>query len=182
VATLAEPRLIQDRNREFYLFPGPQRDERPRAVGFPVIGAGNRLLLAPGAETGRYLEDDRLYLLDFTTAIGNSITPIAAPFPGGPPREITELPRIRNSAEIIAAITAAYPAGLRERGLGGTVGMHFLVGEAGEVRETRLTQIAAYEELNGAALRVAPVYRFSPARAGDEYVAVWVSHAIDFRP
>jgi len=44
-----------------------------------------------------------------------------------------------------------------------------------------LETVAAYEELNAAAVQVARVYRFSPAQAGGEPVAVWVSHAIDFR-
>jgi len=96
-------------------------------------------------------------------------------------REITEAPRIANPEEVLAAMSAEYPLTLRGRGLGGTVAVRFHVGEAGEVREIRLGQRSAYPALDEAALRVARVYRFSPARNGDEYVTLWVSHAIDFR-
>jgi hypothetical protein len=44
-----------------------------------------------------------------------------------------------------------------------------------------VSAISAYDALTAAAGRVAQVYRFSPGRAGEEYVTLWVSHAIDFR-
>jgi TonB family protein len=179
--TLPGVQLITDMNRAFFLAPDRQRGLPQRRLGYGIIGDGVRLLVPPGGETARYLEDERLVLFDYTTIVGNTITPIVPPFPGGPPREITELPQILNADEVIAAIAAEYPADLRARGLGGTVGMQFLIGEAGEVRNIRVIAIAAYDALTTAAGRVAQVYRFSPGRAGDEYVTLWVSHAIDFR-
>jgi TonB family protein len=180
---LPEPQLITDMNRSLYLAPDAVRSEPPRRLGYPIVGDGERILVSRGAEAVQYLQSDRFTVFDFSglSAQGFVATPITAPFPGGPPREVTETPQILNPAEIIAEIAAAYPPSLRARGLGGTVAVQFLVGEAGEVRKLRVTQIAAYEELTLAAARVAEVYRFSPARAGDEYVALWVSHAIDFR-
>jgi TonB family protein len=102
--------------------------------------------------------------------------------PSDPPPATTVQPRILNHDEIVAAIDSAYPPALRERGLGGTVGVQFLIGSGGEVLETRTGQISAYPALDEAALEVARVYRFSPANAGDRPLAVWVVHAIDFRP
>jgi TonB family protein len=97
-----------------------------------------------------------------------------------PPFDVN--PGILNHAEIVQAIGAAYPPGLRDRGLGGTVGMEFLVGVTGEVERLRIGQISAYPALDRAALQVAGVYRFSPALRRNEPVAVWVSHAISFYP
>jgi len=97
------------------------------------------------------------------------------------PLELTVTPAILNPEEVLDAIARAYPNTLRREGRGGTVGMLFLVGASGAVEGIRVGQIAAYEELNAAAVQVARVYRFSPAQAGGEPVAVWVSHAIDFR-
>jgi TonB family protein len=98
------------------------------------------------------------------------------------PAKLTENPRIVNLSEIELAIRDAYPTGLRDAGIGGTVAIHFLVTESGEVERIRLGQISAYAAINEAALAVAEVYRFSPARVDQEPVPVWVSHAISFYP
>jgi TonB family protein len=96
-------------------------------------------------------------------------------------RQLTRIPRILNAGEILRAIGEAYPPRLRERGLGGTVGVQFLVEPAGVVVERRVGQISAYRDLDEAALAVARVYRFSGAELDGRPVPVWVSHAIDFR-
>jgi TonB family protein len=101
--------------------------------------------------------------------------------PGETPPEVTDQPRILNPEEIVAAMAAAYPEQLRDRGLGGTVGMQFRLDERGVVTRTRIGQISAYPAFDEAALRVARLYRFSPAVLDGQPTAVWVSHAIDFR-
>ena len=138
--------------------PTPKSHHRPNSTGF-----FSDLLAAQFGDSLRW-------------AIGT-----VSPRPSWPGPETTVAPRILNPAEIAAAIAQHYPLGLRVQGRGGTVGVQFLVGQTGAVQQTRVGQISAYPELDEAALRVADAYRFSPALLGEGPIAVWVSHAIDFR-
>jgi protein TonB len=65
--------------------------------------------------------------------------------------------------------------------VGGTVRVYFFIGEEGRVEHTRIDQSSGHEALDEAALRVASVYRFSPALNRDEPVPVWVSFPITFQ-
>jgi TonB family protein len=118
------------------------------------------------------------------TMYGDSIAtvPYFRSWPGNAPPETTIAPRVRNPEEVMRSIAAAYPDNLRDRGIGGTVGMHFLLGATGQVEAIRIGQISAYPALDEAALHVANVYRFSPAMQGRDAIPVWVSHAISFYP
>lgn len=97
-------------------------------------------------------------------------------------QQLTTSPQVLNPTEVSEATTQAYPTRLREQGIGGTVGILFLVERAGVVQQRRIGQVSAYPELDSAALEVARVYRFSGASTEEGSVPVWVSHAIDFRP
>jgi TonB family protein len=115
---------------------------------------------------------------------GDSIltVPFDGSWPGNAPPEPTIPPRIRNPAEVMNAIAAEYPRDFRDRGMGGTIGMHFLLNTTGRVEAIRIGQISAYPALDEAAVRVARVYRFTPAMRGPDAIPVWVSHAISFYP
>jgi TonB family protein len=93
----------------------------------------------------------------------------------------TVAPSIRNRREVVEAMNAEYPPLLREAGVGGTVRVYFFIGEEGRVEHTRIDQSSGHEALDEAALRVASVYRFSPALNRDEPVPVWVSFPITFQ-
>ncbi len=93
----------------------------------------------------------------------------------------TVAPSITNRMEVIAAMAENYPPLLREAGIGGAVRVYFFIGADGVVRDVRIDRSSGHEALDQAALRVADVYEFSPARNGDEPVPVWVSFPITFQ-
>ncbi len=93
----------------------------------------------------------------------------------------TDAPTITNRDEVIAALGAEYPALLRDAGVGGTVRIYFFIDETGTVGELRLDQSSGHQALDQAALRVAGVYRFTPALNRGDAVPVWVSFPITFR-
>lgn len=93
----------------------------------------------------------------------------------------TVAPEILNKEEIIQAMTRAYPPVLRDSGIGGTIRVFFFIDEDGFVQSTRIDQSSGYPGLDDAALRVANLYRFSPALNRDTRVPVWVSFPVEFR-
>ena len=92
----------------------------------------------------------------------------------------TMAPQIVNIGAVRRAMFAAYPALLRDAGVGGTATVRFFVDESGTVRETRLDQSTGHVALDEAALTVADVFEFSPAVNGDVRVATWVQHSMTF--
>ncbi len=93
----------------------------------------------------------------------------------------TVAPTILNGTEIVRAMERAYPAFLRDAGVGGTVQVLFHIDEAGTVQDVRLDESSGHQALDQAALSVANLYRFSPALNRDQRVPVWVSFPIVFR-
>jgi TonB family protein len=93
---------------------------------------------------------------------------------------MTERPQLTNTREVQQALQRHYPPLLRDAGIGGTVRVWFFIGEDGRVRDTRIGQGSGYDAFDEAALQVASIMEFSPARNRDAYVPVWVSLAITF--
>jgi len=93
----------------------------------------------------------------------------------------TVAPSILNREEIVQAMRDAYPALLREAGIGGTINVFFHIDEEGQVRATRVHRSSGHEALDEAALSVASVFRFEPALNGRERTPVWVSLPITFQ-
>ncbi len=93
----------------------------------------------------------------------------------------TAAPSILNRQEVVQAMADAYPPLLRDAGVGGMARIFFLIGEDGGVRRILLDRSSGHEALDRAALRVADVYRFSPALNRDQKVPVWVSFPITFK-
>jgi TonB family protein len=94
--------------------------------------------------------------------------------------EYTEPPRVLNENELAAALEGNYPAALRAAGVRGSASVWFYVNEAGEVTQTLLDGTSGNATLDAAALRVAPLVRFSAARNQDRPVKAWVSLPIEF--
>lgn len=92
----------------------------------------------------------------------------------------TSPPTILNEDAAVRAMERAYPAGLRDAGIGGTVYVRFFIDEAGTVQEFLIDRSSGHEALDEAALSVAKVFRFSPALNRDQRVAVWVSFPVKF--
>ncbi|MEX2472331.1 MAG: M56 family metallopeptidase, partial [Gemmatimonadota bacterium] len=112
-------------------------------------------------------------------AMGPAVTSSIAAGPQFTP--FTVAPSIANRVEVIDAMEREYPPLLRDAGVGGTVRVYFYITETGEVGERRIDESSGHEALDRAALRVASVYRFTPALNRDDPVPVWVSFPITFQ-
>lgn len=88
---------------------------------------------------------------------------------------LTTLPRLLNEAELKRELERAYPAFLRDAGIGGEVLVWLLLDENGRVVKTEVKSSSGHAALDEAALRVGELMRFSPARNRDRDVRVWVS-------
>lgn len=93
----------------------------------------------------------------------------------------TVQPSILNRDDVIRAMEREYPPLLRDAGIGGTVKVYFFIDESGQVQDTRIDQTSGHQALDDAALKVAGIYRFSPALNRDKKVPVWVSFPITFQ-
>lgn len=87
--------------------------------------------------------------------------------------DVEELP------EPIHKVAPAYPEEARRRGVEGTVLVQALVGKDGTVRRTQLVRgVAGLDEAAEACVKQ---WRFKPARAKGESVAVWVAVPMTFK-
>ena len=93
---------------------------------------------------------------------------------------MTARPEITNRAEAIAALMREYPPALRDAGTAGTVEVWLYVSETGQTLHSRISKSSGEEQFDQAALRVAAVLRFTPARIRDEPVPVWIQVPITF--
>lgn len=93
----------------------------------------------------------------------------------------TVAPEILNREEIITALSREYPPVLRDAGVGGIVKVYFYIDDMGVVRNTRVHESSGFEQLDEAAIKVANLYRFSPALNRDQKVPVWVSFPVSFQ-
>lgn len=110
--------------------------------------------------------------------------------PGDEPKDIintpgaftpyTEAPRILNLEEVGRALERNYPPLLRDVGIGGEVNVWFFIDEEGKVLRTTINKESGYPALDDAAMKVAQVIKFSPAKNRDKRVQVWVSLPIKF--
>ena len=92
----------------------------------------------------------------------------------------TVAPDITNRGEVQRALEREYPPLLRDAGIGGTVKVWFFIDEGGQVQDTRVNTSSGHTALDEAAIRVANVFRFTPALNRDKKVPVWVALDITF--
>jgi len=57
----------------------------------------------------------------------------------------------------------------------------FYISDTGQVLDSRIQQSSGHPQLDDAALRVADVYRFTPALNREERVVVWIQLPITFQ-
>jgi periplasmic protein TonB len=93
---------------------------------------------------------------------------------------MTVRPEIKNVSEVIRAMEREYPPILRDAGIGGRVVVWFFIDEEGNVQDKRISESSGHSALDEAAMKVAGVYRFSPALNRDQKVKVWVQFPITF--
>ena len=74
----------------------------------------------------------------------------------------------------------AYPALLREQGIGGVVWLRVWVDGEGRAGEVKLAKGSGFRLLDEAALQAVRQWRFIPAQMGDQKLASWVEFPIRF--
>ncbi len=94
---------------------------------------------------------------------------------------MTLRPEIKNRREVEAALRRLYPRILRDIGIEGTVVVWFFISEEGIVQDSRVSESSGQLQFDEAALKVADVFRFSPALNRDLRVAVWIEVPITFQ-
>jgi TonB family protein len=96
--------------------------------------------------------------------------------------QYTQEPRLANPEEVARALQRAYPPLLRDAGIGGTVVLWLYVNEEGRAVKVQVNRSSGYSALDEAALRLAPVMMFAPARDGVRAVQAWASLSLEFVP
>lgn len=71
---------------------------------------------------------------------------------------------------------------MMEQGVADTTGVQILVDTLGRAGDVKVAVSSGNETVDQAALRVAQVHRFEPARNRGKAVAVWVSRSVAFEP
>ncbi len=74
-----------------------------------------------------------------------------------------------------------YPPLLRNAGIGGQVVVCLFISKEGTVLDRRVSQSSGYAQLDEAALKVAGIFRFTPALNRDRIVQVWIRFPIKFQ-
>jgi TonB family protein len=93
----------------------------------------------------------------------------------------TEKPELANRAEVLQALARNYPPLLRDAAIGGTTILWVRVTKDGVVDAARVKEPSDKPGLDQAALIVAKVMRFTPARNGNEKVTVWIQLPVVFK-
>lgn len=120
--------------------------------------------------------------------------PVPGPPSGGPPNQgalpgdvmrdgvriSSTIPALLNASDVRRALERTYPAILRDAGIGGQVMVWMLIDENGRVIDTELKEGSGHAALDRAAVDVAGIMRFSPARQDERKVRIWVSIPIRF--
>jgi periplasmic protein TonB len=94
---------------------------------------------------------------------------------------MTVIPKLLNQSEVEKAVTRFYPPLLRDAGIGGKTKVWFFIDESGKAVKWQVNTSSGYDALDAAALKVAPVLRFTPAMNQDKKVPVWVAIDIVFK-
>ena len=156
---------------EIEIPPPPQAISRPAT---PVIAAADiseDITIAPTTFEDNPVEE--LPPPPDEEAVDISAAPSFTPY--------TVRPDLTNEREVQRALEREYPPILRDAGIGGTVNVHFFIDEEGMVQRTLVAQTSGHASLDEAALRVANVFRFTPALNLDKIVPVWIAIPITFQ-
>lgn len=89
-------------------------------------------------------------------------------------------PQIRNPEEMARALQREYPSMLRDAGISGRVVVELFINMRGMVEGSRVSESSGYAQLDEAALRVASLFRFSPAMNRGQAVPVWIQVPVIF--
>lgn len=115
------------------------------------------------------------------------VGPTSSPRPTGAPvldafARMDVAPVLQNRDEVARALEREYPSANRDAGVGGETYLWVLIDDHGVAQAGQVNISSGCRELDEAALRAAPVMRFSPAMNEGRSVAVWIPIAISFDP
>lgn len=169
MATFAEPRVfLEERIRRIAAWPLKRRRGRSTAFALTALA-----LFATALSARDPLRPPVL--------LGNPLgAGEAADGRADQPRRT--LPELANPWDVQDSLVAHYPDLLQRAGLGGVVTVWVRIDAAGTVDSVRLSGSAGYPALDEAALRVAPLMRFTPARENDVPITTWVEVPLVFGP
>ncbi len=156
---------------EIEIPPPPEAISRPATPVMATADIDDDITIAPTTFADNPIDD--LPPLPTHEAPDISVAPVFTP--------MTVRPEIRNRSEVQAALVREYPAILRDAGMGGTVVMWFFITEDGVVQDKRVSRSSGQLRFDEAALKVADVFRFSPALNRDQRVQVWIEVPITFQ-
>ncbi len=157
---------------EIEIPPPPEAISRPATPVMALTDIDEDITIAPTTFQDNPIED----LPPPPTndgAVDLSANPVLTP--------MTVSPEILNRSEVEQALIREYPTILRDSGIGGQVVVWFFVSKEGMVVDTRVSQSSGQLPLDEAALRVADVFRFSPALNREDIVEVWIQLPITFQ-
>lgn len=97
------------------------------------------------------------------------------------PTPRTQLPTLRNQAQVEEALKRHYPPLLRDAGIGGTAMVQLWIDETGAVRRHEVAKSSGHQALDAAAQSVAAMMRFEPARENGQPKPVVVQIPVRFR-
>lgn len=103
-----------------------------------------------------------------------------------PTTELTDVsripPRMLDRDEARRSLQEVYPEALQLGGIGGSVLLRMRVDESGRVSEPSVMRSSGVDELDRAALELAPRFRFVPALQAGEAVGTWIEFPVLFDP
>lgn len=166
-----EPTAMIDLPPDIALPPPPEAIARPATPVIAPTDIETDITIAPTTFTSLSVND--LPEPPGEVALDVSAAPVFVPY--------TVEPDYTNAAEVMRALEREYPPLLRDAGIGGTVQVWFFIDENGAVQNQVVQVSSGHKALDEAALRVAPVFRFTPALNRDKAVPVWISLPITFR-
>ena len=157
---------------EIEIPPPPEAISRPATPVMATADIDDDITIAPTTFADNPVEDLPPPPTD-DGVVDISAAPVFTP--------MTVRPEIRNRPEVQAALMREYPPILRDAGIGGTVVVWFFITEEGIVQDKRVSETSGQVQFDEAALKVADVFRFSPALNRDQRVQVWIEVPITFQ-
>lgn len=123
-----------------------------------------------------------------STAPASSVSPNVAssgPAAAPPAPAVAALPRDGSPQRVIPRAVEqyrpAYPASARKARIQGTTLLAVLIADDGRVSEIVVKESAGHPDLDEAAAAAVRRWRFTPARRGNDAVAMWVELPVEFR-
>ncbi|GBD92773.1 gram-negative bacterial tonB protein [bacterium BMS3Abin05] len=80
-----------------------------------------------------------------------------------------------------SSLVVIYPPEARAKRIEGKVGLSILIGKDGKVKDTQLVKTSGYPILDDAALQIARLARFRPAKINGKHKQVWVGWTLIFK-